>query len=122
MIEVLPDSEGNILILKAVSKLTDKDYKEVLIPRLESIIHAYGKARLLLDMGDKFHGWEAEALWDDARFGLTHRNDFEKMGVIGGPKWVEWGLKLAAMIMSGEIRSYAPLERPEAMRWIKGES
>ncbi|MFZ0930687.1 MAG: STAS/SEC14 domain-containing protein [Syntrophobacteraceae bacterium] len=120
MIEVLPDSDGNVLILKAVGKLTDQDYKEVLIPRLESIIHEQGKARLLIDMGDRFSGVEAEALWDDARFGLTHRNDFDKMGVIGGPKWVEWGLKLAKLIMNGDIKSFSPTEREEAVSWIKG--
>ncbi len=120
MIEVLPDSEGNVLILKAAGKLTDRDYKEVLIPRLESIIHEHGKARLLLDMSDKFSGMEAEALWDDAHFGLTHRNDFDKMGVIGGPKWVEWGLKLAKLIMSGDIKSFSSTEREEAVSWIKG--
>ncbi|MBW1781626.1 MAG: STAS/SEC14 domain-containing protein [Deltaproteobacteria bacterium] len=118
MLKVLPESEGNILVLNAVGKLTDHDYKEVLIPRLESIIGEHGKARLLIDMGDEFHGWEAAALWDDARFGLTHRNDFDKMGVIGGPKWVEWGLKLGAMAMGGEIRSFSVNEREEAMSWI----
>jgi hypothetical protein len=118
MIKVLPESKGNILVLAAVGKLTDEDYKDVLIPRLESIIREHGKARLLLDMGDQFHGWEAAALWDDARFGLTHRSDFEKMGVIGGPKWVEWGLKIAALVMSGEIRSFCSSEREEALRWI----
>ncbi len=120
MIEVSPDSNGNILILKAADKLTDSDYKDVLIPRLETIIEDYGKARLLLDMGDEFHGWEAAALWDDARFGLTHRKDFEKMGVIGGPKWVEWGLKIGSLAMSGEIRSFSSSEREEALRWING--
>lgn len=119
MIKVLPESKGNILVFRAVGKLTDQDYKDVLIPRLESIIREHGKARLLLDMGDDFHGWEAAALWDDARFGLAHRNDFEKMGVIGGPRWVEWGLKLAAMVVSGEIRSFSPGEREEALNWIK---
>lgn len=119
MINVLPESHGNILILRAVNKLTDQDYKEVLIPSLEQIIREHGKARLLIDMGDEFHGWEAAALWDDARFGLTHRNDFEKMGVIGGPKWVEWGLRLGAMIVGGEIRSFPSGERDEAMTWIK---
>ena len=118
MIEVLPGSKGNILILRAVDKLTDQDYKEVLIPRLESIIREHGKARLLLDMGDEFHGWEATALWDDAHFGLTHRNDFEKMGVIGGPKWVEWGLKIGAIAIDGEIRSFSSIEREDALRWI----
>jgi hypothetical protein len=118
MIKVLPGSEGNILVLKALDKLTDQDYKEVLIPRLESIIREHGKARLLLDMGDEFHGWETAALWDDARFGLTHRNDFDTMGVVGGPRWVEWGLKLAAMAISGEIRNFSLSEREEAMNWI----
>ena len=118
MIKVLPESKGNVLVLGATGKLTDQDYKEVLIPRLESIIHEHGKARLLLDMGDEFHGWEAAALWDDAHFGLTHRKDFEKMGVIGGPKWVEWGLNIAAMAISGEVRSFSSNERQEALRWI----
>ena len=119
MIEVLPESGGNVLVLKAVGELTDQDYKKVLIPRLEAIIRDQGKARLLLDMGDDFQGWEAAALWDDARFGLAHRNDFEKMGVIGGPQWVQWGFKLAAMVVSGEIKSFSPGEREEALNWIK---
>jgi hypothetical protein len=119
MLEVQPESTGNILILKATGKLTDEDYMTVLIPRLEKIIQELGKARLLLDMGDKFHGWEAAALWDDARFGLAHRKDFEKMGVVGGPKWVDWGLKIGAMAIDGEIRSFSARERGDAMTWIK---
>ena len=119
MIKVLPESKENILVLRAVAKLTDQDYKDVLIPRLESIIREHGKARLLLDMGNDFHGWEAAALWDDARFGLAHRHDCEKMGVIGGPRWVEWGLKLAALVVSGEIRSFSPGEHEAALNWIK---
>jgi hypothetical protein len=118
MIKVLPESKGNILILSAAGKLTDQDYKNILIPRLEAIIREYGKARLLLDMGDEFHGWEPVALWDDAHFGVKHRNDFEKMGVIGRPKWVEWGLKIAALAISGEIRSFSSSEREGALRWI----
>jgi len=35
------------------------------------------------------------------------------MGVIGGPSWVEWRLKLAAMLVSNEIRSFSPVERDE---------
>jgi len=119
MIKVLPESKENILVLRAVAKLTDQDYKDVLIPRLESIIREHGKARLLLDMGDVFRGWEAAALWDDALFGLAHRNDFEKMGVIGGPGWVEWGMKLAAVVVGGELRNFPPGKREEALNWIK---
>lgn len=121
MITISPASQGNILVLEAQGKLTDSDYRDVLIPPLEAIIREHGKARLLLDMGrgEKFHGWEAAAAWDDARFGLAHRNDFEKMGIIGGPKWVEWSLKIGALFMGGEIRNFAQTQRNEALNWIK---
>jgi hypothetical protein len=119
MITVLPESEGNVLLLKATGKLTDQDYKEVLIPRLETIIKEHGKARLLLDMGEDFHGWEAGALWDDARFGIEHRKDFEKLGILGGPRWVEWGMKLATVVMTGEIKNFPVTEGDDAMTWIR---
>ena len=69
-------------------------------------------------MGEKFHGWETAALWDDAHFVLKHRNDFEKTGVIGRPKWVEWGLKINALAIGGAIKSFASNEREAALRWI----
>jgi hypothetical protein len=47
MIDVLPESMGKILVLKAAGTLTDQDYKDVFIPRPESIMHEQGKARLL---------------------------------------------------------------------------
>lgn len=119
MITISAASGGNTLVLEAQGKLTDSDYKEILIPRLEAIIREHGKARVLFDMGDEFHGWEPAAAWDDARFGLAHRNDFEKMGIIGGPQWVEWGLKLGALLMSGEIRSFTCSQRADALNWIK---
>ena len=118
MITISPESKGNILVLSATGKLTDKDYKEVLIPRLKAIIRVHGNARLLLEMGDDFHGWEAAAAWDDARFGFAHRNDFEKLGMCGAPKWVEWGFKIGALAMSGEIKNFAAGEREQAIRWI----
>jgi hypothetical protein len=119
MITISPESQGNILIISATGKLTDQDYKEVLIPRLEAVIREHGKARLLLDMGDEFHGWEPAAAWDDTRFGIVHRNDFEKMGVIGGPGWVEWGLKIGALFIGGEIRNFPSSQRQEALDWVK---
>ena len=32
MIDILPESQGNILGIRASGKLTDSDYKDVLIP------------------------------------------------------------------------------------------
>lgn len=119
MLKISEESEGNILILEAESKLTDEDYKQVFIPRLEAIIQEHGQVRLLLDMGDPFQGWKPKAAWDDAYFGLTHRKDFEKIAVIADRRWVEWAFRLSAPLFPGEKKVFSPSERAEAHRWIK---
>jgi len=116
MIEVLPESKGNLLVLRALGRLTRQDYRDVIIPRLRAAIHEHGRVRFLLA---DFDGWEVGAFWEDARLALTHRNDFEKIGVVGGPGWVVWGLKVVALVMRCEIRTFPQNEWTEALSWIK---
>lgn len=119
MLDVLPESESNLLILHATGKLTDDDYQEVLIPRLEAIIEAHGKARVLIEMSEDFEGWELGAAWEDAKLGVRHRKDFEKMAVVGAPEWVDWGAKIGAQLMSGELRTYDEDDFDDALDWIQ---
>ena len=119
MIEILPDSRGKILGIRATGKLTDQDYQEVLIPALEGIIRDQGKARFLCHMDKNFEGLEMGAMWDDARFFLKHKNDFEKMAVVGGRKWIEVMVKLFAQFMVVEVRTFPDEQLQEAWEWIK---
>lgn len=120
MIEVLPETHDNVLGFRVEGKLTDADYRDVLIPRFEHVLSSHGKARVLLDMGVGFHGWQPAAVWDDAVFGLKHRNDFEKLAVVGGPQWMAWATRLGAHFMSGELKTFSADQRGEAWDWING--
>ena len=75
--------------LRATGKLTDQDYKKVLLPGLEALIKQHGKIRLLCFLDEEFAGLEPGAMWEDAKFFFPHKNDFEKMAIVGAPKWVE---------------------------------
>ena len=119
MVEVMPESTGSTLALKASGKLTDADYKQVLIPKMEEIIKQYGTAKVLLYLPGDFTGWEPHAAWDDAKFGLRHRNDFEKLAVVGGAKWVEWSTKIASHFMKGEVKTFPQEQLEEALNWIR---
>lgn len=121
MIEVQPQSHGNLLVIKASSKLTHDDYENILIPKLSSIIKDHNKAKVLFDFGEHFPGMELEAAWDDTKFGVTHRNDFEKAAVVGGDDWVKWGSKLGALITSCPIRTYNPDGFDKALTWLERE-
>jgi len=118
MIEVM-ESKGNLLWLRASGKLTDRDYQEVLIPRLEEVIWKQDKARLLFHLDPDFQGWELGALWDDVKFGLKHKDDFEKVAVVGAPRWAEATVKIFARFMEGEIKTMLPEQLAEAWEWLQ---
>jgi hypothetical protein len=119
MFQIMPESAGKIIGVRASGKLTDRDYREVLIPYLEPLIKQYGKVRFLCCIEEDFAGMEAGAMWDDAKFYFPHRNDFEKMALVGGPKWIELMMKLFAPLMQGEVKIFAGDQLPQAWEWLK---
>ncbi len=118
MIEILPESQGNVLAIRGTERLTASDYEELLIPRLEAIIRKHRKSRLLFLMDPDFKGWDFDAAKLYANFGLKHRNDFERVAGVCGPKWVNWGMKLQSLFSRSEIRTFSCDEAPSAMQWI----
>lgn len=119
MITIMPESCGNVVGVRAAGKLTDKDYTEVLIPTLNALFQNYGKLNLLFYMDDTFQGWNLEAAWDDAFFGLQHRADFAKLAVVGGPAWVDWCIKLGGFLLKGEVRTLSAEDLECAWAWVK---
>ena len=120
MIEFMDECAGKFVGIRASGKLTREDYEEILIPKLEQLFDAEGKLDLLLYMDEAFDGWEAGAAWDDATFGIRHRADFEKLAVVGGPAWVQGGLKAFGFLMKGEIRTYPADQLEKAWEWVAG--
>ena len=119
MIEILPESAGDVLGVKATAKLTDDDYRKVFIPALERMLKEYGKVKALFYMDPDFKGWDLRAMWDDAKFGVKHKDDFEKIAVVGGKKWIDWAVKLDALFMKGKVKTYSDAELAQAWDWIK---
>ncbi len=119
MMEILPDSDDNVLAVKATEKLTSEDYEATFVPEIERRVSEQGKVRVLVYLDENFRGWDLGAAWDDTKFGLSHRKDFEKIAVVGGPKWIEWGVKIGKPLVPGEIKTYDGPELNQAMEWIK---
>jgi len=117
MFEILDDTQGRRIYVKAKGRLTDEDYKE-LTPRLESALKEFGPLRLYVDMED-FEGWTLGAAWDDFSFGLKHWNDFERIALIGDKPWEEVSMKMMDKMMSGQARYFDIDKKAEARTWIE---
>ena len=119
MIDILPESKGKILGIRVSGKLTDRDYQDVLIPILETVIKKHDKGRFLCAIDQTFSGMELGAMVDDARFYLKHKNDIEKMALVGGQKWIEVLMKVFVHFMPGDARTFSGEELQEAWAWIE---
>lgn len=119
MIELLPESSENTLIFKASVLLTDLDYKESFMPLLNKAMHTYGTVNVLLLLDESFEGWELEAMWDDAKFGIEHKDDFDKVAVIGASKWMNWAINMAGHFMEGQVKTFPTSSFEEALNWIR---
>jgi hypothetical protein len=119
VITIMPQSHDNILGVQGTGKVTNQDYLDVLIPQLEEVLKKYGKARFLYYLDEDFTGWEMGAMWEDAKFGLKHKDDFEKIAVVGGPKWIAWGTKLFSYFLEGQVKIFAFEELQAAWDWLE---
>lgn len=119
MIEILPRSHDNVLAVKITGKLTSADYEHVLIPRLDAMLARHGSLSILAVFDDTFTGWSLDAAWDDARYGLKHRGDFNRLAVVGGPQWIRWCMAATGFIFRGEMHAFPDGGLEEAWSWVE---
>jgi hypothetical protein len=117
MHEIKPP-EGNVLWVKVNGKLSREEYAE-LVPSWEQMIATHGKMRLLFQMEPGFTGWEPAAAWDDLKFSLSHRDDMERVALVGSKKWEQFVAKLAALLVNCNVRFFAEADVEEAARWLR---
>jgi SpoIIAA-like len=121
MIEILPETGGNLLAVMAHGEVTHEDYIQVLIPHLEAIIDQHGKARLLYAFADDLTGFTLGAMWDDGAFGFTHLSSFDKVAVVTDVGWIRGAVTIFGPLMSGQVRLFPAGDLDGARSWISVE-
>jgi hypothetical protein len=78
-----------------------------------------GPVKLLVVM-EGFTGWERGAAWDDTEFFFSHRNDFEKIAVVGDPRWeAEVMAFTGAGLRKGPVKFFPETGESEARAWLE---
>ena len=119
MIELMEESEADVLGVRAHGTLTSSDYRQVLAPRLESMLERFGTVRVLVLMDETFKGWDLAGAWANTSMDIRHRADFERVAVVGAPTWEEWCVKLAGLLIAGEVRTFPADRLQDAWEWLR---
>jgi len=118
MIESMHDLPENVLGFTAKGKVTASDYESVIIPAVEEMFSRHKKVRCLYHVGEEVSGFEAGAVWDDAKIGLKHFTGWEKVAVVSDIGWLRTAIKVFGLTMPGDVRVFHNRELADARSWI----
>lgn len=118
MIELIEGLGEGVVGARAVGKVTADDYESTLIPAVETALSQRDKARMLYVLGAEFEGYDGEAALDDARMGLEHWTDFERIAVVTDHGTYRTAIKGFGFLMPGEVKVFGVDELDEAKGWV----
>ena len=113
----LEQHDDRVLVLRVSSELKKSELDAVQSEFVEKIAGA-GSVKLLVLL-ENFTGWERSEAWGDTDFFFSHRNDFEKIAVVGSPRWEAQVLAFTgAGLRKGPVKFFPDAAESEARSWL----
>lgn len=119
MIHIRDEMPNGVIVMEAIGQVTRADYQDTIIPELERAFAFGQKVRFLYILGKQFKGFEPAALIDDARIGIKHLDDFERVAVVCDRPWIKKVLRFLSLISSYPVKTFNQEEEESALRWLK---
>lgn len=120
MIERLPESAKNHLGYRISGKLTEADYRDVLVPELEKAMNHCHKIRILFVV-EGFAGWTVGGAWEDLLLALKFPA-VERMAMVideSWDEWMTWMFQGFTTLTGTELRFFKQDRLAEAWEWIR---
>ena len=113
----LEQHDTRLLILRVGGELKKSELDAVQSDFVQKIAGT-GTVKLLVLL-ENFSGWERGEQWGDTDFFFSHRNEFEKMAVVGNPRWAAQVLAFTgAGLRKGPVKFFPETAQSEARAWL----
>lgn len=117
MFEIMGESGGSVLGLRAIGHITRADYEE-LTPICEDLITQEGQIQVLIDM-QGFELEEPSAWRADFHFGREFHNKIQRMAIVGDMRWEAWMADFCRHFYAVESRFFHTSDIEVAWDWLR---
>lgn len=117
MIEVLPETKGNLIALKASGMVTEADL-DACYARIEPIMLQEKVRVMFLDWQD-LAGWAPGARSVSTWFGIHHRATVHRIAIVAAESWEDEKARMADVFNSAHVRRFPPAARADALNWLR---
>ncbi len=121
MLEILPQSEGANIVIKASGLISESDY-EAFLPEFHRWCEAALQFRLLLDW-EHLEGWDERAIAVSFAQRIMHRFRCERLAVLSDDPRRSGDIEfLRGLLTSRKLRVFPPTEQDAAWSWLTSDS
>jgi SpoIIAA-like len=121
VIEALDPMPDGTIGFRATGHVTGDEYRDILLPAMRAAAEA-GDVRMVFAVGPGFEKFEAGALAEDARVGVTlgiaHRHAWKRTAVVTDVEWIVKAIHMFDSLTPGEVRVFELDQLEDAKAWV----
>ncbi|MDQ2992215.1 MAG: STAS/SEC14 domain-containing protein [Candidatus Eremiobacteraeota bacterium] len=118
MIEQLHGFPENVVAFVGHGQVAKADYISTLIPAVERALTGHDLLRLYYELGADVAGIDADAIFEDFKFGVGHVTRFERVALVTDIEWIAHAVSLFSFLIPGAMRLFATKDVDQARSWI----
>jgi SpoIIAA-like len=119
VIRIVADMPAGTIGVEAVGKVTDDDYRTVLLPAIEAALER-DDVRLLYVLGEDFESYSPGAMWADTKLWAQHLKAWQKVAIVSDADWLENSVKAFGWLVPGEVKVFETDDIDDAKEWLAG--
>jgi hypothetical protein len=118
MIRISSEFPDNVVAIACEGRVTRKDYDDVLVPAVKSVLQRHQKIRLYYEITPQFSSIEPGAIWEDFILGVETLFRWERVAVVTEVAWIRHAVNAFRFLMPAEVRVFGLDEAAAARDWI----
>jgi hypothetical protein len=119
VIRIIAGMPAGTIGLEAVGKVTDDDYRTVLLPAIEAALER-NDVRLLYVLGEDSSRIHRGPMWADTKLWAQHLKAWQKVAIVSDADWLENSVKAFGWLVPGEVKVFETDDIDDAKEWLAG--
>ena len=118
MIRYLEDLPTNVVGFKAVGEITEVDFTETVMPKVQALIDKTDKLNYLLVLETSLKNFSFGAWLKDALMGIKHVTKWNRAAIVTDVDAIRKFTDIFSIFIPGEFRGFEHKELQEAIDWV----
>jgi hypothetical protein len=119
MLELLQETSGNLVAIRATGEITKEEYDAVMIAAVDKVAKEYTYINYLFLIETDLQNFTPAAWMRDAWMSLKNYAKWNKVAVVTDQKFAQKLTGMLSYVMPGEAKGFSFEQLEEAKAWVR---